>query len=138
MSLNDIDMDELDVGTVVEARYRGGTKYYPGKITRIGPGGTFDVLYDDGERETGVKRGLIRSKAGSGSPMRGGQSGSSSSNYDAELREGSVIEADYRGRGKFYAGKITRVRLNGTYDIDYNDGEKEQSVARNLIRVKSR
>ena len=31
------------------------------------------------------------------------------------LREGDKIEADYRGRGKFYPGKIRRDRGDDTY-----------------------
>jgi hypothetical protein len=54
------------------------------------------------------------------------------------MEMGSVVEADYRGRGKFFPGKISRVRLNGTYDIDYDDGEKELGIAKDMIRVKAR
>jgi hypothetical protein len=49
------------------------------------------------------------------------------------LEVGTAVEADYKHRGKFYPGKITRVRLNGTYDIDYDDGEQETQVPRDLI-----
>jgi hypothetical protein len=55
-----------------------------------------------------------------------------------ELDVGTGVEADYRGKGKFYSGNISRVRANGTFDIDYDDGEKEMMVSRDLIRVKSR
>ncbi len=41
----------LEEGMPVEARYRGGTKYYKGTITRKHLNGTFDILYDDGEKE---------------------------------------------------------------------------------------
>ena len=56
----------------------------------------------------------------------------------AELKVGTAVEADYKGKGKYYAGKISRVRLNGTYDIDYDDGEKELGVAKSLIKAKAR
>ena len=52
-----------------------------------------------------------------------------------EMVEGTRVEARFKGRSKYYPGKISRVRLNGTYDIDYDDGEKEASVTRDLIRV---
>ena len=35
-------------------------KYYPGKITLDNRDGTFDVLYDDGEKETRVEEKMIR------------------------------------------------------------------------------
>ena len=37
----------------VEARFRGKTRYYPGKISRDNRDGTYDISYDDGDRETG-------------------------------------------------------------------------------------
>ena len=49
------------VGESIEARYRGRSKYYPGKIGRVHSDGTFDIDYDDGEKERGVQRHLIRS-----------------------------------------------------------------------------
>ena len=45
------------------------------------------------------------------------------------------VEARYRGKAKYYPGVISRVRLNGTYDIDYDDGEKEKGVGEELIRI---
>ena len=52
---------------------------------------------------------------------------------DSELEVGQTIEAKYRGKKKYYPGKIA-ARSGDTYDIDYDDGEKESGVARNLIR----
>ena len=46
---------------------------------------------------------------------------------------GDKIEADYRGKGKYYPGKISRLRLNGEYDIDYDDGSSEPNVPPNRI-----
>ena len=56
---------------------------------------------------------------------------------EAELVVGAAVEADYKGRGKYYAGRIARVRLNGTFDIDYDDGEKELGVPRAAIKAKA-
>ena len=91
------------------------------KNTRDRGDGTYDIAYDDGERETRVEERLIKKKDG----------GSSDS-----FREGDKIEADYRGRGKFYPGKISRDRGDDTYDIDYDDGERETRVSKRLIRSK--
>ena len=68
----------------------------------------------DGERETRVEERLIRKKDGGG--------GGSDS-----FREGDKIEADYRGRGKFYPGKISRDRGDDSYDIDYDDGSASRA-----------
>ena len=53
---------------------------------------------------------------------------------DDRFSEGDKVEADYRGRGKFYKGKISRDRGDDTYDIAYDDGERELRVAKRLIR----
>ena len=57
------------------------------------------------------------------------QSSSSSS-----FREFEKVEARYRGKMRYYPGRIKRVNRDGTYDIDYDDGEKEMFVAAELIR----
>ena len=111
----------------VEARYRGRSKYYPGKISRDRGDGTFDVDYDDGEKETRVDKDLIRL-------IGGGDRAASPSK--ARLEEGAKVEGNYRGRGKWYAGKISRDRLDGTFDVDYDDGEKETRVDKDFVRLR--
>ena len=62
---NDSDDDEDDVsiskGDRVEAKLKGWTKYYKGKITRENRDGTYDILFDDGERKSKVDAKLIKS-----------------------------------------------------------------------------
>ena len=53
---------------------------------------------------------------------------------DEPLEAGMRVEARFRGRERFYPGRIIRARLNG-YDIEYDDGEEERGVDRNLIRT---
>ena len=52
-----------------------------------------------------------------------------------QLEVGAKVEARYRGKARDYPGCIARARLNGTYDIDYDDGEKEMGVEKNLIKL---
>jgi hypothetical protein len=96
--------------------------------------GTFDIDYDDGESEQSVPRDLIKVKARSGSPTKLRLDDDVGRSSSANLDVGDAVEANFRGRGKFYSGKISRVRANGTYDIDYDDGEKEQMISRDLIK----
>ncbi|KDO21598.1 hypothetical protein SPRG_22324 [Saprolegnia parasitica CBS 223.65] len=119
-----VEDTDLEVGTTVEAKYKGKT-YYPGKITRCHADGTFDVDYDDGEKEKRVDRDLIRVKASSSSPKK-----------PIGLKVGARIEARYKGKSKYYPGKITKCHSDGSYDIDYDDGEVESRVEKDLIRVK--
>src|SRR3546814_2217301 len=126
----------LREGTKVEARYRGRGRYYPGVIARTRADGTYDIDYDDGEKETGVRGELVRVVE---APDAKGVGGMNSSGVgvgsDGLLREGTKVEARYRGRGRYYPGVIARTRADGTYEIDYDDGEKETSVRGELVRV---
>ena len=62
---NDSDDDEDNVsiskGDRVEAKLKGWTKYYKGKITRENRDGTYDILFDDGERKSKVDAKRIKS-----------------------------------------------------------------------------
>ena len=112
-------------GTKIEASYRGKGKYYAGKIARDNKDGTYDVDYDDSEKETKVEEKLIR--------LLGGVPTTPA--VAIRLAEGNKIEANYHGNGKYYPGKIARDNKDGTYDVDYDDGEKETRVEEKLIRL---
>ncbi|GMH80068.1 hypothetical protein TrLO_g3161, partial [Triparma laevis f. longispina] len=122
----------IDEGVKVEARYRGKAKYYSGKITRVRSNGTYDVAYDDGEKEFGVKREMIKVLESSRSSRSRGRDDESGSD---EIGEGDKVEARYRGKSKWYSGKVARVRSNGTMDIHYDDGEKELGVDPSFVRA---
>src|SRR3546814_5918853 len=91
----------LREGTKVEARYRGRGRYYPGVIARTRADGTYDIDYDDGEKETGVRGELVRVVE---APDAKGVGGMNSSGVgvgsDGLLREGTKVEARYRGDRK--------------------------------------
>ena len=119
----------LREGDKIEARYRGRSRYYPGRIARDRNDGTYDVDYDDGEKETHVLEEYIKQTDNSPRDSRSprGRRGS-------RLSEGDAIEARYRGRSKYYKGRIRRDRGDGTFDIDYDDGEQETRVLEEHIR----
>ena len=94
-------------GDKVEGNFRGRGRWYPGKVGRVRLNGTFDIDYDDGEKEAGVEKSMLRAI---GQPAR-------STSAPADFREGDKVEGNYRGRGRWYPGKIGRVRLNGTFDV---------------------
>ena len=41
------------------------------------------------------------------------------------------------GRSKYYAARIAFVNTNGTYDLNYDDGEREFGIDRSLIRLQT-
>ena len=108
----------FETGTKIEALYKGKKNWYSGVVDRYdAESETYDVTYDDGEVEKGVKQENIARAPG-----------------DSELEVGARIEAKYKGKKKYYPGKIAARGDDGTYDIAYDDGEEESGVARNLIR----
>ena len=48
------------VGTRIEARYEAGDEWYAGVIEGAHEDGSYDVLYDDGDRETSVSADLVK------------------------------------------------------------------------------
>ena len=110
----------------MEANYKGRGKWFPGRIKRDHMNGTFDVDYDDGEVETRVPEDLIRLKESS---LR------LSAEKRPRIEEGSKVEGNYRGKGKWYPGRVKQVRSDGTIDIDYDDGEVETRVHSDLVRL---
>ncbi|GMI50134.1 hypothetical protein TeGR_g505, partial [Tetraparma gracilis] len=112
------DDSKLSVGDKVEAKYRGKSKYYKGEIARVRLNGTYDINYDDGEKELGVKRDLIKplessSRSRSKSPKKG-----------SKPRVGQKCTAQFKGKGKFYKGKVAKVNSDGTINVDFDDGDK--------------
>jgi hypothetical protein len=53
------------------------------------------------------------------------------------LRVGTKIDAQFKKRTKFYPGTVKTVHADGTYDIDYDDGDKEEHVAKHFIRFQA-
>ena len=50
----------------MEARYKGGSKYFPGRITAKNRDGTYDIRYADGDQERDVPARNIRKEGGGG------------------------------------------------------------------------
>ena len=48
----------------------------------------------------------------------------------AGLREGDKVEARYRGRSRYFPGRIARDNRDGTFDVDYDDGRRSAACAR--------
>ena len=51
---------KLVMGDPVEATYKGGQRYYSGKIVAIHNDGTYSINYDDGDKDNHVKRREIK------------------------------------------------------------------------------
>ena len=106
----------LHEGDTCEARARGRAKWCRGVVDRINgraPRATYDVRYDDGRRERDVRAEHVR----------------------CLLRVGDRIEADCRGKGRWYDGTVEWVdHESGACHIRYADGDYEEWVRSDSIR----
>ena len=53
----------------------------------------------------------------------------------AKLLVGAKVEGNWEGEGYWYRGVIAVVNPDGTYDIQYDDGEAEEHVKIDLLRL---
>ena len=113
--------NRLYVGDRVEAHFAVG--WYYGSVTRVLEDGTYDIDYDDGDKERGVKRNLI-SYVGNG--------GKKKKKWKKLLSVGDRVSAHFDG--KFHPCTITRVRNRREYDILYDDGDVETKKNIDLMR----
>lgn len=44
------------MGAEIEARYRGRGSFYPARVVEVNYDGTLDIVYDDGERFSGLEQ----------------------------------------------------------------------------------
>merc|ERR1711871_737764 len=109
-----------------------------GEITRVNRDGTYDIKFDDGERKSGVKSSQIKSK-GTKSKKKSSsrRSDDESDADDTGYERGDRVEAKVSGWTKYYAGEITRVHPDDTYDVKFDDGERKSKVLERQIRLEA-
>lgn len=111
--------------SVIQANWRNRGRWYNGRISRAqrARGGcTYDIRYDDGDREAGVAARLVRR----GAPCR-------TRTYTVCDR----VQVNWRGQGRWYAGRIQRVQgrsCQASYSILFDDGDTEINVRSSMIR----
>ncbi|GLE01588.1 hypothetical protein PINS_up010418 [Pythium insidiosum] len=113
----------FQVGDRVDGLYDGNSDdvWYPGVIEAAHGDATtstmtFDVLYDDGEREYGVIEEYLRT------------------HQQGTICVGTRVFGRYAGGDEWYPGKILEVLDDGTFTIEYDDGEIEAGVVLDFIR----
>ena len=119
-------LDCFREGDAVEADFRGRGRYYAGKITSVREDGSYDILYEDGDAEACVAPESVRRRSEEPEAAR-------PETGEPAFSVGDAVDARYRGRAKTYPGAIEKVHEDATYDILYEDGEREARVAEALI-----
>jgi hypothetical protein len=120
-------------GDAVRVRFRGGWKYFAGTITNT-TGTTCDVQYDDDEIETNVQTSMLcklsKHKTSSECDNRLG------------LAQGTFVEAKYNKGKQWFRGNLKKLsatageKVQGTYTIQYEDGDHEVLKRRHLWVVR--
>ena len=133
----------------------GTQRWYPGKIAAVNADGTYDVLYNDGDSEKGKPSNILRrsrtsSDGASARPSNKAAAEASVTTQAAivpQVASVSAVQSVYQvndsvdglftvtnGTQRWYPGKITAVNADGTYDITYNDGDREKSKHISAVR----
>lgn len=141
-----LTLPQFEAGDAVEGRFGGKDKWYPGEVLRVNNDGTVDILYSDGDKETSVAPHFVRSisspgrapaSAESGSPKVNPDDGASRAGGPNEFNVNDAVEARYGGKDSWYRGRVEKVNSDGTFDIQYEDGDAEQNVRADLLRAVS-
>ena len=114
--------DRIEEGSKVEAGTAASGATTPAASRDVRRDGTYDIDYDDGEKEIGVEedRRLAKWRAIAARGRR----------HDVDRSRRAPRSRPARARAATTRAAISRARLNGTYDIDYDDGEKETAWRR--------
>jgi len=86
-------------GDKCEARYGGKSKWYGGKVAKCNANGTFDITYDDGDSERGVRAALVRAVGGAARASGGRGRADATDDSAAEgFSRGDKVEARFGGK----------------------------------------
>ena len=119
--------DEVKEDARVVAKFQGKDEWLAGTVTKNLGDGTFDIIYDSGDKETAVKREFIA--------VLSPEASANTTSVAVKIQVGSRFEVNYRGRGYWKPGEITQTRDDGSYDIRYDDGDREQGVKLQMIAL---
>lgn len=111
---------KFPVGTKIEAKWKGGS-FYKGTIAAFNADGTYAVNYDDGDKEAAVKEANI--KLQEVAPV-------------TAFKVGDKVEAHWKGGQTWWKGSIAAVNADGTYNINYDDGDKESNLPATSVRAR--
>ena len=127
------------------AGVNGGQYSYHQNPNSMGPGAlnrSVDHVRDHLMRGTADGAGFY-DEAGAGTHDHAHYQHTSGAMFDDEdpamgglpqFRRGAPVRARFGGFSRWFDGVIARVRQDGTYDIDYNDGDREVGVPAYLIQ----
>ena len=104
----------LSVGDKVSAKMKGSRAYYTGKVHAKNENGTYDIKFDDGDRDRAVTMENIKPS----SPKK-----KSTQASESEFLYGDKVTAKCKG-SRYITGKIQANNGDRTYDIYFDDGDR--------------
>jgi len=128
----------------VEAKFKNGKRWFKGEIQRENRDGTYEVLFEDGDRDLAVPReniNLSTSGATANPEEMSGKTAEPSAgprNPKVEapgLQRGSKVEAKFKNGKRWFKGEIQRDNRDGTYEVLFNDGDRDLAVPRANIKL---
>eukprot|EP01034_Spumella_vulgaris_P024262 gene24262-30582_t len=119
------------IGSKVESKTRGSDRWYAGTVLSQNRDGTYDIRLETGEENRSVSTQNIRSVS-SGITSKP----TTSSSYGLDIDEGEY--ANVHSNGRWLPGVISKVRLDGDFDVRFDNGEVETGVSARLIRLVSK
>lgn len=105
------------VGQLIEANLHSEGKWYAGSVTEVCANGTYVVTYDFGEIEEGVREELIV-------PLV----------ISSKFKVNDLVEVNYKGLNEYYPARVADFNSDGTYKIEFSDGDFEPNVIEAFIR----
>lgn len=94
-------------------------QFHRGKVVKVNPDDTFDLVMEDGgQHNSNVSYTDLRR---------------SDKDQSIELNVGTRVLARFQGGQQRFAGVITKMQRDGTFDILYDDGDFEEHVQRKFV-----
>merc|ERR1719238_875763 len=118
----------LTRGSKVQAKFKNGKRWFNGEIQRENRDGTYEVLFDDGDRDLAVPHENIKSQDVQ-APIQ------STSSHAAVLTRGTKVEARFKNGKRWFKGEIQRENRDGSYEVLFDDGDRDLAVPRENIKV---
>jgi hypothetical protein len=117
--LVETDYGDLKTGDIVSCRHGGQSQFFPARVKAQLADGTYAIVYDDGDEETGVLRFRIKSEG---------------ERQSKGLKPGQVVDAAFSAEDQtLFRGKVLRGNDDGTYNIEFDDGDRAWKVSRGSI-----
>ena len=118
----------FEVNDRVEANYLGAGVFYDGRIVeRLNGSNVYNILFDDGDRESNVPASRIRRV----NPVADTAASVSNQSFQTNDR----IEGNWQNRGRWYPGRVTAVTAPNNYSVHYDDGSDEHGVPSHRLRL---